>query len=309
MFPIPTNEKWADYAILAVSLVLGILIYKLLSRWLERLESSESKRLHESKRFDPVRASSVPVADHTESFRRRALENVGSQFSIIRKTLLIVLLLIWIATAVGLTVSDLPGGLISFFGAGGAVLIGIAARPFLENVIAGYVVTFSDQFHTGDTVMIDGEYGTILDITPTHTIISLWDWRRYVVPNAAMLSKEVFNYANRENLLWSRLKFHVDYGADLEFVKETAIRLAKESRFFVGEDDPQFWVMALGKESVECWLATWVRGPADAWGIRVEVGEKLVREFAEAGVRTHSYQLSPAPEGPMRESAGEGEGG
>ena len=280
---------------LLAALFAGVALWKLLSLWLWRLEQKGAARLRESRRFDAVRAGSAPMANPNESFRSRALENLGSQFSIIRKTFLSLFLLIWFIAAVLSFLGGLPAGAVSLFGAAGAVLVGIAARPLLENIIAGYVVSFSKQFYTGDTVMMDGEYGTIFDITPTHTVINLWDWRRYIVPNSAMLTKEIINYANRDNLLWARLVFHVAYGTDLDFVRERAVTLARGSPYYAGDDDPKLWIMGMGKESVECWLAMWTRGPADAWAIRTEVADQLIREFAKAGIRSHSYELKPGP--------------
>jgi small-conductance mechanosensitive channel len=114
----------------------------------------------------------VPRKNHTENARASALEELGSRFSIIRRTFLSILVVFWLALAMLPFLGSMPTGVLSVFGAAGAVLIGIAARPFLENVIAGYVITFSKQFRTGDTILMDECYGTIEDITPTHTIQS-----------------------------------------------------------------------------------------------------------------------------------------
>jgi len=270
----------------------GLLVWFLLTTLLARTERKRAQRIHKLKRFEPVRAD-APGAGHTEESRDRALENLGSRFSIIRRTLLTLVLLFWITLALLPFLGSFSTGMISVFGAVGAVLLGIAARPFLENVIAGYVVTFSKQFRTGDTILIDDQYGTIEDITPIHTVVKLWDWRRYVVPNSAMLTKEVVNYTNREGLLWARLLFHIAYDADMDVVREAAVRTGRESRFHAGDEDPQFWIMGMEKESVQCWLAMWTRSPADAWSIRVEVAGKLIKELAARGIRTHSYELNP----------------
>ncbi|MFP4351361.1 MAG: mechanosensitive ion channel family protein [Puniceicoccaceae bacterium] len=271
----------------------GILVWFLLTKLLNRTERKRAARIQKLKRFEPVR-SDAPGPDHTEKSRDLALENLGSRFSIIRRTLLTLLLFLWIGFASLPFLGRFSTGMVSVLGAVGAVLLGIAARPFLENVIAGYVVTFSKQFRTGDTILIDEQYGTIEDITPIHTVVKLWDWRRYVVPNSAMLTKEVVNYSNREGLLWARLLFHVAYDADFDLVRETAVRCGRESRFHAGEEDPQFWIMDMEKESVQCWLAMWTRSPADAWSIRVEVAGRLIKELAARGIRTHSYELNPA---------------
>jgi len=144
-------------------------------------------------------------------------------------------------------------------------------------------------------VLGDKEYGTIEDITPTHTVIKLWDWRRYVVPNANMLTKEVLNYSTNDTFLWAKIEFYVSYEADLEWVREKAVEVAKASPYFAGNEDPQMWVMRMDKEAVQCWLAAWAKSPADAWSLRVDMSRGLIRELAAAGVRTHAHMLGPFP--------------
>ncbi|MFP4282412.1 MAG: mechanosensitive ion channel family protein [Opitutales bacterium] len=164
-------------------------------------------------------------------------------------------------------------------------------------MISGYVVTFSKQFRTGDMILMDGQYGTIEDITPIHTVIKLWDWRRYVVPNARMLTKEAIHYTKREGLLWALLKFNVAFGADLDRVEEIAVEAGKKSPLRTGRDDPKFWVMGMGRESMECWLAMWTKGPVDAWTFRVEVAGRIARQMAKEGIRSHSFEVRR--DGPM----------
>jgi predicted Rossmann-fold nucleotide-binding protein len=33
-----------------------------------------------------------------------------------------------------------------------------------------------------DVIVVEGEYGTVEEITPTYDVIQLWDWRRMVLP-------------------------------------------------------------------------------------------------------------------------------
>lgn len=281
-----------------VVLTAGIAIWFLLSTLLTRLEKKNAERIQGIKGFESVR-SQAPIKNQTETARASALAGLGNHFSIIRRTLLTILIIIWFILACLPFLSGFPKSMLSVFGAAGAILLGIAARPLLENVIAGYVVTFSNQFRTGDTILIDDCYGTIEDITPIHTVVKLWDWRRYVVPNSRMLTKESIHYTNREGLLWALLKFNVAYDADLDRVEQIAVKAGETSPLKTGSEDPKFWVMGMGRESIECWLAIWTKGPVDAWSIRVETANKIVRQMAQEGIYSHSYEVrqdaSPKP--------------
>lgn len=291
-------DKTHDFIYLVAVLFGGMIMWYIVSTVLSRAERKKAERIQDIKRFEPVR-SGAPGKNHTENARASALKGLGSRFSIIRRTFFSLLVVVWLVLALLPFLGGFPKNLLSVFGAAGAVLVGIAARPLLENVIAGYVVTFSNQFRTGDTILIDDYYGTIEDITPIHTVIKLWDWRRYVVPNSRMLTKEAVHYSNKEGLLWALLKFNVSYDADLDRVEAIAIETGTESAFRTGDEDPKFWIMGMGRESVECWLAMWTKGPLDAWSIRAEVGGNIARKMSKEGIHSHSYEIrQEAPAAP-----------
>jgi small-conductance mechanosensitive channel len=292
-------DRIDDFLYFTVVLMIGITTWYLVTTFLSRAEKKKAERINGISRFEPVRAG-AHGKNHTESARALALKGLGSRFSIFRRTLISLIVIIWLVLAMLPFLGSFPTGVISVFGAAGAVLIGIAARPFLENIIAGYVVTLSKQFRTGDTIMMDDHYGTIEDITPTHTIIKLWDWRRYVVPNARMLTKEAIHYSNREGLLWALLKFNVSFDADLDRVEAIAVQAGKESTLRTGPEEPKFWVMRMGRESIECWLATWTKGPVDAWAIRVEIAGKIARQMKREGIYSHAFEIrNDGPAGPI----------
>lgn len=283
----------SDLFYVTAVLIAGFVLYRFLIFIIDRTEARSIARLKRFRFPDIAPGHSAPKENPIEEQRSDAIESVDNQFSIIRRTFFSVFWVVWVGFAVFPVLGKFSAGLISILGAGGAVLIGIAARPLLENLIAGYVVTFSKQFRRGHTVMLDGEYGTIEDITPTHTKVKLWDWRRYLVPNSQMLTKEVLHYSSKDAAIWARLKFHVDYDSDIDRVRELAIAAAKSSSHLSGEEDPQLWVMGMHMQTVECWFAMWAATPLDAWQIRVEVAEKLVNAFKAEGIRTHSFDVHP----------------
>jgi small-conductance mechanosensitive channel len=275
----------------AVVLLVGLLVYRFVVYTIDRTQARSVERLKRFRFPDIAPGSVAPEVAPLEEQRSEALDSVDQQFSIIRRTFFSVFSVVLLGFALFPFLGKFSAGVISILGAGGAVLIGIAARPLLENLISGYVITFSKQFRRGHTVMIDNEYGTIEDITPTHTKVKLWDWRRYLVPNSKMLTKEVFYYTSKEGYIWARLKFHVDYATDMDAVRRLAVEAAQASPHLAGDEDPQLWVMNMHMQTIECWLAMWAKDPLGAWLIRVEVAEKLIAAFKREGISTHSFDL------------------
>lgn len=279
---------------LGISTAVAAVLFIWIRWWLMYIESRRAKRIQKLEAFEAVKTNTPVNGETTRQSRKVALEGLETRFSIVRRTILAVLVAVWVVAVIVPFVGRVPGTLISLMITAGAVVVGIAARPVVENFIAGFVLTFSKQFHTGDTILIDKEYGTIEDVTATHTVVKLWDWRRYIVPNSRMLGKEIINYSTRDSFLWAKLEFFVAHDADLELVEKVAVEIASKSRYFAGHEPPKFWVMGLEKESVKCWLAMWVGSPMEAWSIRVEVGRVLVETLNKRGIKTHAHIYQPS---------------
>jgi small-conductance mechanosensitive channel len=282
-----------------VAYLAGITLLALVAYlWLHvRVTSYKENRVRRIKHLlkDPETMAAMPtevLSDKEERRDRRdIIKGVQSRFTIIRRTLTLCVFAAW---AVALTfpfIGKLPSTMLSILIAVTTAVVGIAARPLVENMISGIVISFSRQLRVGDTLMMDGQYGTVEDISITHTKIKTWDWKRYVIPNSRMLNKEFVNLTLNDSLLWAYLEFSVSYDADLEEVSEIATRVAGQSPHHNAQEPPQFWVMRMDKESVTCWVAAWADSPAEAWNLKSDIAVRLIREFRERGIPTHMNQV------------------
>lgn len=296
---------WHAYAIYAGVVGSGGIIALL---WLQRVirlaEAHRANRVERIKRFDAIRTDS-PIDDPTAEARERGIESITTRFAIMRRALLPGLALT-IVLLLGLPLlTGAPATIVSLLVAVVAVIVGIAAKPLLENLFAGIVISFSQPIRIGDTVLIDGKYGTIEDISITHTTVKIWDWRRYMVPNHQMIAKEFINYSIIDRYQWAYVEFWVAPESDLEQVRDIAIASAQSSRYYAGYEEPRFWIMELAKEGVRCWIAAWASSPTAAWQLMHEVRTELVQRLHIAGIRTHAYryQLDPIQSAPFTPTA------
>ncbi len=174
------------------------------------------------------------------------------------------------------------------------VLAGAAAKPFVENLIAGLVMGVSRVLNIGDTVIVREQYATVEDITMTHTTLKLWDWRRLVVPNSQMLATEFLNYSLNDLFIWAYIEFWVDYDVDLDLLEELAREATRQSPYFADYEPPQLWVMDCSKEGVKCWLAGWANSPNDAWYLKSDMRKGLVKAFQRKKIETHRFRITQA---------------
>jgi small-conductance mechanosensitive channel len=115
------------------------------------------------------------------------------------------------------------------------VILGIASRPWIENIIAGLVLSYSKALNIGDTVLIQDHYGTIEDINFTYTILKIWDWRRFVIPNQVMLREDFVNYTLNEDFYWAKINLWVGHDADLVRSSGSAYRRLPRANTAMGK--------------------------------------------------------------------------
>lgn len=231
--------------------------------------------------------TSTPLNRPLKSFKTRAKESVTQRFSIFRKVAILLGISLVLIAATFPFVDRLPQAFISILVGSAAIITGMAAKPFIENFLSGIAITASKMLNIGDTIILKGNYGTIEDISPTHTVIKLWDWRRYVIPNTLMINQEFVSYTLQDRWLWAHIEFFISPDADLRVVKEIAESAARNSRHFKDIEEPSFWVMDAEKESIKCWLASWAASPAEAWELKAEMRTELILQLHQAGIKSH----------------------
>lgn len=292
---------WNQPLLSALLLVLaGMIVWWVLNRVLLSLEGRRLERVQGRTTFEAV-PTETPINEPKQVAQTRATESIQLHLRNTRKLLgPIVILLVLFAVALPY-LSLVPATFLSVVLSAGTVLVGIAAKPPVENFIAGLVMGFSRVLNIGDTVVYGEHYATVEDISMTHTILKIWDWRRLVIPNSKILSSEFENYSLTDLYIWAHVEFWVSYEADIAQVQELATAAAKTSEYFLGHEVPGFWVMETAKEGVRCWVAAWASNPSDGWYLKADIRTSLIKSFQEHGIGTHGFHITndalPGPAG------------
>lgn len=262
-------------------LLMAIINYIIKNRESMRVENLEGKK------YKAPLKTKAPFNSSFQKLKHTAINNVVTRFSIIRKLIVFFLGGFWLILVLIPFLGKIPAAVATVLTTGGAIIIGMAARPFIENIISGIIITFSKHLNVNDTVDIDNQYGIVEDITLTHTVIKRWDWQRYLIPNSTIMQKELLNYSLKESYQWAYVEFWVASGQMLENIKQIAVSSALESPYIMDKDHPQFWVMNFEKDSIKCWIAGWVANPSDGWMFKSDVRTRIFTEFERQGIRGH----------------------
>jgi len=284
-----------------VIFVVGGGLYALLrvTYYLRSSERARIRRIEQRDRFESVNTS-TPVENATTIARERGVESVESHFSVLRRLLIPLIAVTTIVMAGIPFIAGTSASSASIVAAVVAVVAGVALRPFLENAIAGLVISSSGLVRIGDTVRVDDLYGTVEDITATHTTVKIWDWRRYLVPNSRMLESSFFNYSLFDTYQWAYVEFFVAPEADLDAVCELAVEIPKRSPHFSGRENPRCWIISIEKDAVCCWLAAWADSPAGAWALTDDIRRNLLQELRQRGIPLSMQRHRWTADGPPK---------
>lgn len=268
----------------------GLLIVRT-AIWLRSAEKRRRERVEEKQWFEAV-LTDTPLDDPVGEARARGLVNIEGNTTVTRRVLVPTLVVGTIVLAALPFLGQIPAALISVVAAIVTVVVGVAARPVVENAFAGLAIAWSRQVNIGDTVLVDDFYGTVEDITVTHTTVRLWDWRRYVVPNAKMMNSSLVNYSLHDRFQWAHVEFWVGPEVDLDVVEELAVTAPESSAYFAAEHEPpRFWVMELGQHGNRCWIAAWANTPSEAWSLKCDIRTALSAAFRREGISVHGFRL------------------
>lgn len=284
----PDWTSSSTYSLSAVAVGALLLAWTLV--WLRRVELDRSSRLRGRTWFEGTKTGTRLVDPAVQA--RLGLENIRRSTTVIRRALVPTIIVFTLVLAAIPFMGELPTALVSVVVAIVTVTTGIAARPIIENTFAGLVISFSKLVNLGDTVLVDDLYGTVEDVTLTHTTVRLWDWRRYVVPNSKMMQSSIINYSLHDRFQWAYVEFHVAADADLALVERLSCAAAESSEHFAPHEPPRFWVMELGERGVVCWVAGWADTPSSAWALKHDMRMGLAKSLQEHGIAAHGYRVA-----------------
>jgi len=96
---------------------------------------------------------------------------------------------------------------------------GLAAQSVLGNLFAGIQLAFSNAIRVGDVVSVEGEWGTIGEITLSYVVVHIWDERRLIVPSAHFTSKSFETWTRKNSKVLGTIFLDVDWRVPLDKVR------------------------------------------------------------------------------------------
>ncbi len=102
-----------------------------------------------------------------------------------------------------------------------------------------------------------------------------------------MLRENFVNYSLVNESQWAKVEFWISYEADINLVKELALKIAKENNYIIPDTEPNFWIMDMSSENIKCWLVALADSPTNGWFFKTDFRSKFYMELQKLNIKPH----------------------
>jgi small-conductance mechanosensitive channel len=199
-----------------------------------------------------------------------------TQVRILKRVAATVVVIVAVAAALMTFESVRQYGVSLFASAGAAgLIVGLAARPLLSNLIAGVQLAVTQPIRIDDAVIIENEWGVIEEITATYVVVRVWDLRRLIVPLTYFIEKPFQNWTRDSTDIIGVVTIHADYAVAVERVRKKLDEIVAASPLW-DRRTVVLQVTDADARSVELRALVSAASAGAAFDLRCEVREKLI---------------------------------
>ncbi|MFV0373402.1 mechanosensitive ion channel family protein [Microbacterium sp.] len=231
--------------------------------------------------------------DQSDSFEAR---KIRTQLQIVRRLVIVVIVVI-AAGAILMTFDAVRAVGASVLASAGiaSIVAGLAAQSVLSNLFAGVQLAFSEAIRVGDVVVVQGEFGTINEITLSYVVVELWDQRTLVLPCTYFTTTPFENWTKLGRALVGSVYFDLDWRVPVDRMREELHRIVAASELWDGRSAGIVVTDAVGGH-LQVRVTLSAADSSSVWDLRCLVREKLadwVRREAPEALPLQRVHLDP----------------
>ncbi|MEZ4964914.1 MAG: mechanosensitive ion channel [Saprospiraceae bacterium] len=138
------------------------------------------------------------------------------------------------------------------------IIAGFAFKDIASNIFAGLLLKMQHPFQKDDWVLIDDNYGVIMEIGWITTTIRTVPGQEVFVPNQVIYNNTFTNFSTfkKRRVI---LESGVSYGDDLEHVKAVALDEVKKMEELLPDEDVDFYFTKIGNSTFNFQLRFWIK--------------------------------------------------
>jgi small conductance mechanosensitive channel len=136
------------------------------------------------------------------------------------------------------------------------IAAGFAFQDILQNLLAGVLLLFRQPFRGGDQIRVGDVIGTVEEINIRETVVTTFDGRRVLIPNATVYT-DVIRVQTANERIRASFVVGVAYESDLRQAHAVALATIETVEGVAPEPPPEVLFVELGESTVDLEILFW----------------------------------------------------
>lgn len=158
-----------------------------------------------------------------------------------------------------LRISGLTGVAVTVVGGTGALglVAGFALKNILENYFSGVMLSISNPYSVGDSIIVNGKKGVVQTLTTRGTVLVDDDGNHVIIPNSTIYATTVVNETTNPS---TRVTFQIgiSYDESPKKVRELILSALKEAKDVLGKPDSLVLMTSFGASAIIYEVRFWI---------------------------------------------------
>ncbi|MBO1360778.1 mechanosensitive ion channel [Acetobacter sacchari] len=161
-----------------------------------------------------------------------------------------------------------------------SIIVGLAARSVLSNLIAGVQIAVTQPIRMGDMISFNGDWTWVEEINATYVVLRAWDKRRRIVPLSYFLDNPFENWTYNSAELVGAVYLYLDFVAPMDRIRARLAEIVRTCPEWNGKDF-SVQVADATDRTIMIRITAGARTAVRSWDLRCALREGIVSWIRE----------------------------